>query len=88
MEQSEEAAQLRDDARCEAAVQTIKDVLWRLEEMSEGGYSIYDVLGYLLEDLVEGGCCAACIQETLVSICKEQGVDLKEHRQDEDAVYH
>ena len=37
MEQSQEAAQLRDDARCDAAVQTIKDVLWRFEEMSEGG---------------------------------------------------
>ncbi len=87
MQQSEEG-QLRDDARCEAAVQTMKDVLWRFEEMSEGGYSIYDVLGYLLEDLVEGGCCAACIHEALASVCKEQGVDLKVHRPDEDAVYH
>ena len=45
---NDEQQRLRDDARCEAAVQTLKDVLWRFDEMSEGTYTLYDLLGYLL----------------------------------------
>jgi hypothetical protein len=87
MEQDQDA-QLRDDGRCESALQAIKDVLWRFEEMGEGTYSIYDLLGYLFEDLVEGGCCAACIHQTLVAVCKERGADLEVHREDGEVVYH
>lgn len=81
-------AQLRDEGRCEATVQIIRDALASFESMVETDYSAYDVLGYLLEDLVADGCCAACIHETLESICKEQGADLRIHRRDDDTVYH
>ena len=85
---NDEQNRLRDDARCEAAVQTLKDVLWRFDEMSEGTYTLYDLLGYLLEDLVREGCCAACIDETVSAVYKEVGVDPGVHRQDDEAVYH
>ena len=86
--ESPSEAQLRDEGRCEATVQLIKDALVRFEDMAETGYSVYDLLGYLLEDLVADGCCAACIHETLKSICKDQGTDLGVHRQDDDTIYH
>ena len=38
--QEDEHKQLRDDARCDVAVQTLKDVLWRFDEMGEGSYSL------------------------------------------------
>jgi len=79
---------LRDDVRCEIAVQTLKDMLWRFDEMSEGTYSLYDLVGYLLEDLVREGCCPACINETVSSVYKEVGVDPSIHRGDDEAVYH
>ena len=85
---NDEQQRLRDDARCEAAVQTLKDVLWRFDEMSEGTYTLYDLLGYLLEDLIREGCCAACIDETVSAVYKEVGVDPTVHRQDDEAVYH
>ncbi len=85
---NDEQIRLRDDARCEAAVQTLKDVLWRFDEMSEGTYTLYDLLGYLLEDLVREGCCAACIDETVSAVYKEVGADPQVHRQDDEAVYH
>ncbi len=86
--ETDEQKRLRDDARCEAAVQTLKDVLWRFEEMGEGTYTLYDLLGYLLEDLVREGCCPACIDETVSAAYKEVGVDPSVHRQDDEAVYH
>jgi len=85
---NDEQVRLRDDARCEAAVQTLKDLLWRFDELSEGTYTLYDLLGYLLEDLVRDGCCAACIDETVSSVYKELGVDPQVHRQDGEDVYH
>ena len=63
----DELKQVRDDARCDMAVQTLKDVLWRFEETAEGTYSIYDLIGYVVEDLVKEGCCAACINESLAA---------------------
>ncbi len=84
----DELKHARDDLRCEAAVQTLKDVLWRFEEMNEGTYTMYDLIGYLVEDLVREGCCAACINETLTASFKEVGADPLEHRQDGDAVFH
>ena len=84
----EEQKRLRDDGRCEAAVQTLKDMLWRFDEMSEGSYTLYDLVGYLFEDLIREGCCAACIDETLASVYREVGADPKVHRQDDEDVYH
>lgn len=83
----EELKRARDDVRCEAAVQTLKDVLWRYEETSEGTYSLYDLIGYVVEDLVREGCCAACISETLAATFKEAGADPTEHRGDGETVH-
>lgn len=84
----EELQQIRDDARCDAAVQTLKDVLWRFEDTGEGSYNLYTVLGYLFEDLVREGCCGACLSETLAAVLTELGVDPSEHRDDGNAVLH
>ena len=84
----EELKQVRDDARCEAAVQTLKDILWRFDEIGEGNYNLYDLLGFVVEDLVREGCCGACVHETMTSVLERLGVDPTVHREDPDAVYH
>ena len=84
----DELKQVRDDARCDMAVQTLKDVLWRFEETGEGSYNLYTVIGYLFEDLVREGCCGACLSETLAAVLTELGVDPSEHREDGDTVLH
>jgi hypothetical protein len=81
------AKHARDDLRCEAAVQTLKDVLWRFEETSEGTYSLYDLIGYVVEDLVREGGCAACVSETLAAVFNDVGADPAEHRSDGDTVH-
>lgn len=86
-EQNDDLARARDDARCEAAVQTLKDVLWRFEETSEGAYSLYDLIGYVVEDLVREGCCAACINESMAAAFQDIGADPVEHRRDGDTVH-
>ncbi len=50
--EEDEAARERDDVRCEAALSTLEDVLWRFNETNEGTLAVYDVLGFLVEDLV------------------------------------
>lgn len=85
--EDEELARTRDEVRCEATVQTIKDVLWRFDELAEGTYSIYDLIGYVVEDLVKEGCCAACINDSLAAAFNEIGADPTEHRQDNDTVH-
>ena len=84
----EDKKHLQDEARCEAAVQTLKDVIWRFEEISGDTYSIYDILGFLVEDLVREGTCAACVNETLAAVYKDLGIDPNEHQDDGEAVYH
>ena len=84
----DELKQVRDDARCDMAVQTLKDVLWRFEETGEGAYNLYTVIGYLLEDLVREGCCGACLSETLAAVLTELGVDPTVHAEDGDSVLH
>ncbi len=81
-------SQERDDVHLEIALQTIKDVLWRYEESSEGRRSLYEVLGCLMEDLVREGICAACINDTLKDVFDAVGADLENHRDDEGSVYH
>ncbi|HEY5646108.1 MAG TPA: hypothetical protein VIS76_09215 [Pseudomonadales bacterium] len=79
----DEAARERDDVRCEAALQTLEDVLWRFNESNEGTLAVYDILGFLVEDLVKEGFCAACVNETVSQALERTGVDLKRHREDD-----
>ena len=85
--QDDELKRARDDARCEAAIQTLTDVLWRFEETCEGSYTLYDLVGYLVEDLVREGCCAACIPESVTAAFKDIGADTTEHRRDEGTIH-
>jgi hypothetical protein len=87
-ENDEELKQARDDIRCEAALQTLKDVLWRFEEASEGGRSVYDVLSYLLEDLLREGVCPACMNEMFAATFTSAGADPTQHREDDGEVFH
>lgn len=85
--EEEELKQLRDDIRCETTVQTLVDVLRRFEETNEGSYSLYDVIGYVVEDLVRDGCCAACVNDTLLAVYKDVGVDPALHIMDDSTVH-
>lgn len=86
--QDDEIRQLTDEARLETVLQILKDILFRFEEQNGGNYSIYDVYAFLAEDLVEEGCCAACLKEAFDSVLQQAGMDTTEHRQDGDAVFH
>ena len=81
--EEEEAARERDDVRCDAALSTLADVLWRFNETNEGTLTVYEVLGFLIEDLVKAGFCAACVNETVSSALERTGVDLETHREEE-----
>ncbi|MEZ5557557.1 MAG: hypothetical protein R3E86_03320 [Pseudomonadales bacterium] len=81
--QEEERKQQRDDIRCDAALQTIEDVLWRFNESNEGTLSVYDVIGYLVEDLVKEGFCAACINDTVLAAFQRSEADLEQHNSDD-----
>lgn len=82
--EEDQAARERDDVRCEAALQTLEDVLWRFNETNEGTLAVYDVLGFLVEDLIKEGFCAACVNETVQAALERTGVDLTQHREEED----
>jgi len=85
--QDEELKQQRDDLRCDAALQTIEDVLWRFNESNEGTLTAYDVIGYLVEDLVSSGFCAACIRESVDAAFKRSKADTVNHRaEDEEGI--
>ncbi len=84
----EESQEEHDEIRCESALQTIEDVLFRFDETSGGTYSIYDLLSFLVEDLVKEGCCAACIREAVQAAFEQAGANASEHTQDGDAVVH
>jgi hypothetical protein len=84
----EETKQVADEARLDTVLQTIKDIMFRFDEQSEGSYTLYDLIGFLAEDLVEEGCCATCIKEAIDAAFEQAGVDTTQHRQDGDAVYH
>ena len=85
---TEELRRARDDGRCQIAVQTLKDVLFRFEEASEENHSVYDLLSFLAEDLVADGCCAACIQESMALGFEQAGANPLEHVPDDTAVLH
>tara|TARA_A100001037_G_scaffold291841_1_gene306360 strand:+ start:8216 stop:8476 length:261 start_codon:yes stop_codon:yes gene_type:complete len=85
--EDDEIQRARDDVRCEMAVQTILDVLRRFEEINDGAYSVYDLVGYVVEDLVRDGCCAACFSETITAVFQEVGADPTVHVQAEGTVH-
>ncbi|MEM8767784.1 MAG: hypothetical protein AAGE43_10095 [Pseudomonadota bacterium] len=82
--EDDEGARERDDVRCEAALQTLEDVLWRFNETNEGTLSVYDVLGFLVEDLIKEGFCAVCVKETVAAALERTGVDLERHREEDE----
>ena len=82
--EEDEAARERDDVRCEAALQTLQDVLWRFNESNEGTLAVYDVLAFLIEDLVKQGFCAACVSEAVGAALERTGMDLKQHREEDE----
>jgi len=79
----EERVRERDDVRCEAALQTLEDVLWRFNETNEGTLAVYDLLGFLVEDLVKEGFCAACVSESIASALERTGQDPAKHREED-----
>ena len=81
----EELRQQRDDVRCDAALQTMQDVLWRFNEANEGTLSAYDVFGFLVEDLIQAGFCAACISESVEAAFERCNVDRVQHKADDEA---
>ena len=82
--EEEEAARERDDVRCDATLSTLADVLWRFNETNEGTLSVYDVLGFLIEDLVKAGFCAACVKETVGTALERTGIDVDRHREEDE----
>ena len=81
--QEEKAKRERDDLRCELAAQTVQDVLYRFDETQEGTLSAYDVLGFVVEDLIRAGWCPACINETLNEAFLRTKADPTAHLPDE-----
>ncbi|MCB1684406.1 MAG: hypothetical protein R3E82_07555 [Pseudomonadales bacterium] len=79
----EDQQRQRDDIRCDAALQTLEDVLWRFNESSEGTLSVYDLMGFLVEDLVREGFCPACVNEAMAAGLARSGGDPKVHRNDD-----
>lgn len=80
----EELKQQRDDIRCDAALSTMQDVLWRFNETNEGTLSSYDVLGFLLEDLIQSGFCPACISETVEAAFERTNADRVQHKAEDE----
>lgn len=81
----DEQKQQRDDVRCDAALQTLQDVLWRFNEANEGTLTAYDVLGFLVEDLVQTGFCPACISESLDAAFERTKADRVEHKAEDES---
>ena len=87
MSDEEDLKRGRDDARCQVAVQTLVDLLMRYEQLDEGTYTAYDVLSYVMEDLIREGSCAACIQDALLSACNQTNTDPGVHHSEEGTVH-
>ena len=87
-----DAATERDDLRMEVAIQTVKDVLYRFQETSEGGRSVYEVLGFLMQDLIQEGLCPSCLNELITHAFNETGADVTKHidghTDDKESVFH
>lgn len=81
----EQQRQQRDDVRCDAALQTLQDVLWRFNESNEGTLSAYDVMGFLVEDLIQSGFCPACISESVEAAFERSNADRVQHKADDES---
>jgi len=81
----EEFRQQRDDVRCDAALQTLQDVLWRFNEANEGTLSAYDVFGFLVEDLIQSGFCPACISESVEAAFERCNADRVQHKAEDES---
>ena len=81
-------AQARDEVRLEFAIQTVKDVLIRFEEGSEGTRSVYEVIGFILSDLITNGLCPACVNEAVTMAYKESGADIETHIDEPASTFH
>ena len=79
----EERMRERDDVRCDVLLQALEDMLWRFNETNEGTMAVYDVLGFLVEDLIKEGFCAACVNETIAAAIERTGEDPAAHREEE-----
>ena len=44
-----------------------------------GGYNAYNVLGYVMEELMREGFCAACFGEAFSNACQNLGVNPTQH---------
>lgn len=85
---SDDAITERDELRMEVAIQTARDVLFRFEENSEGNRSVYEVLGFLLQDLLSEGLCPACLNEVIALAFSETGANVAIHNEAADSTYH
>lgn len=81
----EELRQQRDDVRCDDALQTIQDVLWRFNEANEGTLTAYDVFGFLVEDLIGSGFCPACISESVEAAFERSNADRVQHKAEDES---
>jgi len=84
----DQAALERDELRMEVAIQTAKDVMFRFEENNEGSRSVYDLLGFLLQDLINEGLCAACINDVITAAFAETGANISVHNDEKGSTYH
>jgi len=80
----EELKQQRDDVRCDVSLQSIQDILWRFNESNEGTLTAYDLLGFLLEDLIQTGFCPACISESVEAAFERCNADRVQHRAEDE----
>ena len=85
---NDDAVKERDELRMEVAIQTAKDVLFRFEEHSEGNRSVYEVIGFLVQDLISEGLCPACLNEVISAAFTETGANVVIHNDEVDSTYH
>lgn len=85
---NDSAVKERDDLRMEIAIQTAKDILLRFEESSEGNRSVYEVIGFLLQDLLSEGLCPACLNEVITEAFAETGASVAVHNDEAGSTYH
>ena len=78
----------RDELRMEVAIQTTKDILFRFEENSEGNRSVYEVLGFLVQDLINEGLCAACLNDVIAEAFNETGANTAIHNDEAGSTFH
>ena len=61
-------------------------VRFDLDRAADVTLAVYDVLGFLIEDLIKEGFCAACVNETIAAALERTGQDLTNHREGDEEV--